>query len=365
MNSIKINNTPVRTSRNYNINNILINGFVFPSNNEFNNFNFKDFDSDNLKITNAVSDFKLTYGTGEILENQVKEHANCKIRIEILNSSDKENILNFIFDANNRCLINCIEIIANENIKANVTIRLANEYTDNDVESFYNGIITANLMKNSEVNLTFVNLLSGNAKSFISIENEIDSGAKLNYSIVDFGGSLSVSNYFVNLKGKESYNKVNTIYLGSSDEVIDMNYIAHVKGEKSRVFMDAQGAIKDKSKKHFKGTIDFKRGSKKSEGAENEFCMLLSDTAKSISLPMLLCDEEDVSGNHSAASGKADNKELFYLMSRGFNEQEAKTLLVYAKFNKVIENITNEELRKEILFEINKRLGSESFLFNN
>ena len=41
--------------------------------------------------------------------------------------------------------------------------------------------------------------------------------------------------------------------------------------------------------------------------------MLLSDKAKSKALPMLLCTEEDVEGNHSTATGKLDEKELFYI----------------------------------------------------
>lgn len=117
-----------------------------------------------------------------------------------------------------------------------------------------------------------------------------------------------------------------------------------------------QGALKDISKKHFKGTIDFKNGSKKAKGNENEFCMLLSDTARSIALPMLLCKEEDVEGNHSTAAGKIDEKTLFYLMSHGFNRNEAMKLVVKAKFNKILEKIQNQELREEILNEIDKRL---------
>lgn len=118
-----------------------------------------------------------------------------------------------------------------------------------------------------------------------------------------------------------------------------------------------QGALKDKAKKHFKGTIDFKKGAKKAKGNENEFCMLLSDTARSIALPMLLCSEEDVEGNHSSAAGKVDNKELFYIMSRGFSKEEAMKLIVRAKFNEILEQITDEELKEEIIDEINKRLG--------
>ena len=51
-----------------------------------------------------------------------------------------------------------------------------------------------------------------------------------------------------------------------------------------------------------------------------------------------------------------EEKELFYIMSRGFNLKEAMKLIVKAKFNKIIENIINERLKEEILEEIDKRL---------
>jgi hypothetical protein len=135
-----------------------------------------------------------------------------------------------------------------------------------------------------------------------------------------------------------------------------LNYIAELRGEKANIDIEVQGALSGTAKKHFKGTIDFKKGCKKSIGNENEACMLLSDTAKSLALPMLLCSEEDVEGNHSSSSGKADEKELFYIMTRGFSKKEAMKLLVRARFNKLLESISDDALRNEISFEIDKRL---------
>lgn len=85
--------------------------------------------------------------------------------------------------------------------------------------------------------------------------------------------------------------------------------------------------------------------------------MLLSDNARSIALPMLLCSEEDVEGNHSSAAGKIGNKELFYIESRGFDKLDAMKLMVRARFNKITQKIKNEELKNEILNEIDLRLS--------
>ena len=83
---------------------------------------------------------------------------------------------------------------------------------------------------------------------------------------------------------------------------------------------------------------------------------LLSNKAKSIALPMLLCTEEDVEGNHSTASGKVDMKQLFYLMTRGLSYKEAVKLIVKANFQKIIDRINDEELKNVILKEIDKKL---------
>ena len=86
--------------------------------------------------------------------------------------------------------------------------------------------------------------------------------------------------------------------------------------------------------------------------------MLLSNRAKSIALPMLLCTEEDVEGNHSTSSGKVDEKQLFYIMARGISYKEAVKLIVKSKFNKIIETVQDSELKEEsIMPKICAKMG--------
>ena len=201
-----------------------------------------------------------------------------------------------------------------------------------------------------------VNLLNSNTNNFLSIESIVEEGAKLEVVIIDLGGNITVTNYYTNLSGKFSSSNVDSIYLGKDEQKIDINYIAHLNGEKSNCNIEVQGALKDKAIKNFKGTIDFKTGAVKSIGAENEFCMLLSDKAKSKALPMLLCTEEDVEGSHSTATGKVDESELFYLMTRGFSKKESMKLIVKANFSAIIDKINDESLKEEIINEVDNRL---------
>ena len=345
---LKVNETPVRTSRNFNINNAKLKDINIPE-------TIENFENVNIigKVAYNVSSNNITYGLGNELIKQVQENANQNLKVVVEENINQNVKIDFNFDKQNLNLVDNIEIIANENTNSTIVIKYKSE---KDIQAYHNGIIRILAKKNSKLNIVVINLMNTVSNNFISFENLFEENAKVNYTIVDFGGKNSITNYYSNLVGDNSENIINGIYLGKEDQFFDLNYIAELRGKKSNIDIEIQGALKDTAKKHFKGTIDFKKGCKKATGNENEFCTLLSDKAKSIALPMLLCSEEEVEGNHSSAAGKVGEKELFYIMSRGFNIKEAMKLIVRAKFNKILENIENEDLKEEILNEIDTRL---------
>lgn len=353
MSILKINETPVRTSRNFNINNVKLEDIQIPENlKEFKGTTIVQNNS-NIKLSSNIEKYDITYGLGDFFTNQVLEKANKNINIEIDGSDEKNINIDNILSSDNLNLIDNVKILANENSKATIVIKYK---SDKNIEFFHNGIIKIIAKNNSNINVIIVNLLSETSNNFLSIDAELEESSKIKATIIDFGGKNSITNYYSNLIGDLSDNKLESIYLGKNNQLIDINYIAELRGKKSNIDINVQGALKDQAKKHFKGTIDFKKGCKKATGNENEECMLLSNKAKSIALPMLLCSEEDVEGNHSSSAGKVGEKELFYIMSRGFNFKEAMKLMVRAKFNKILENIKDENLKQEILDEINKKL---------
>lgn len=346
MEKLKLNETPVRTSRNFLINNIKLENVVIPEKLEmFQNVvvtGTKSFDKD-------INKQHLNYGLSEELEENVFYKANSQIAINV---KENDNIkVTYDFDDDNLQLVNQIDICATGN--ANIII----EYkSSTNKECFHNGVIKVFAKENAKLNITVINLLNSNSEHFEAMENILEDNSDLNYTIIDIGGKNSIQNYYSNIIGKSAKNDLKTIYLGSENQIKDINYIAELRGQKSFVDIDVQGALKENAKKNFKGTIDFKKGCKKAKGNENEFCMLLSEKAKSLALPMLLCTEDDVEGNHSTASGKVDKEQLFYIMTRGLSYKEAVKLIVRANFNKTIERILDEEVKQNIIKEIDERL---------
>ncbi len=342
-----LNETPVRTSRNFLINNIKLDNLEIPS--KLKEFNNVEIICDNTKVEEVENNFSLVYGIGKELEENSNKLCNNSIKLNI----DKKDDIRVIykFDDENDNLINKLEINASKD--CSITI----EYKSNTSKKcFHNGIIKVNCINNAKVKLVVVNLLNEKSLNFDSFENQLSENTNLEYTIIDIGAEKSVSNYYSNIVGNEAKNDLKTVYLATNNQLKDINYIAELRGKKTNIDINVQGAIKEKSKKNFKGTIDFKRGCKKAIGNENEYCMILSDDSKSIALPMLLCTEEDVEGNHSTASGRVEESELFYIMTRGLEYKEAVKLIVKARFNEIIERIKEADLREEILKEIDRRL---------
>lgn len=346
MEKLKLNETPVRTSRNFLINNIKLENVVIPEKLEmFQNVMVTGTESFNKDINKQ----HLNYGLSEELEENVFYKANSQIAINV---KENDNIkVTYDFDDDNLQLVNQIDICATGN--ANIII----EYkSSTNKECFHNGVIKVFAKENAKLNITVINLLNSNSEHFEAMENILEDNSDLNYTIIDIGGKNSIQNYYSNIIGKSAKNDLKTIYLCSENQIKDINYIAELRGQKSFVDIDVQGALKENAKKNFKGTIDFKKGCKQAKGNENEFCMLLSEKAKSLALPMLLCTEDDVEGNHSTASGKVDKEQLFYIMTRGLSYKEAVKLIVRANFNKTIERILDEEVKQNIIKEIDERL---------
>ena len=122
MKELVLNETPVRTARNFRINNIkLENVNISEISREFNNVIIKN-DSSKISISNDVSDFKLKYGLSKDLEKQVNLNANQKYKILIDSMSTKNIEIDFNFDNENIELIDNIEIEALSGAKANIIV---------------------------------------------------------------------------------------------------------------------------------------------------------------------------------------------------------------------------------------------------
>ena len=336
-----INETPLKTTNNFKINNLKIDLDIEEETINDLIINTKEINKLNIKAT-IKDNFNSKIGLS---------HDKYKsIEIDVLDTVN--NPVNISYDfTKSKYLVSEIIINLKENTNSSFIVDLSSKE-----KVFNNTKIIVQANNYSKSNITFINLLDKESINIISFENYLKESSEITHNFIDLGSNIKISNYYSELSGDNSKNYLNNMYFGSNNERIDMNY--HIKsiGKRTNSNILVQGALDENCIKSFKGTIDFIEGCTKSNGEENENCILLSNTSKSRSLPMLLCQEEDVTGSHGVSTGKIDITKLFYLMAKGISEEEAKKLILYANYQQVINNISDQETREKIVEEINKRI---------
>ena len=177
-------------------------------------------------------------------------------------------------------------------------------------------------------------------------------GASMKMVQIELGGGRVYIGTQPELIGDRSSFEAHAGYLGNDRKAIDVNYNAIQRGRRTDVKMSFDGVLKDRSEKAFRGTIDFRKGSKGSKGDEQENVLLLSDDVVNKTLPIILCEEEDVEGRHGASIGQLDDDILFYMASRGIDRKEAEQIMVRARLGAVVREIPDLPLRAELMNKI-------------
>lgn len=87
--------------------------------------------------------------------------------------------------------------------------------------------------------------------------------------------------------------------------------------------------------------------------------LVLSDGARADSVPNLEIETGEVVGaGHASTTGRFDDEHLFYLMSRGITEDEARQLVVRGFFAELLNKIPVESLKERLGQAIEARLGA-------
>lgn len=145
-------------------------------------------------------------------------------------------------------------------------------------------------------------------------------------------------------------------YLGQKQQTVDLNLVVDHWGQKTTSEINAAGALKDDARKTFRGTIDFKKGSAGSVGNEQETVLMLGDGVVNKTVPLILCAEENVVGNHGATIGELDEDTLFYFESRGISAAEAENIMARAAIERLARTLQNETAQAAVLTELEEVL---------
>ena len=228
------------------------------------------------------------------------------------------------------------------------------DYSSQDKEAAgFLGVSTRILAEEcARVNLVKTQLLGNEYIHFDDIGGACFENGAIRLITLELGAFKAWNGCYINLVGKQSDFTSDTGYYCSGEDNLDINFVADHRGKKTNALMQFKGVLMGNSQKTLRFTIDFKNGSSGSVGDEQEDTLLLSEDVVNRTMPIILCQEEDVDGRHGATIGQLGEDVLFYMQSRGIDEEEAKRIMIKARLDSVARLIPDDELMQRVQYFI-------------
>ena len=192
-----------------------------------------------------------------------------------------------------------------------------------------------------------------------SVGLEVHQDAAVDVKQYALGGSTIGLGLTANLVGARARLDLNNRYHATHEETLDINHLVRMRGTSTRAQLTESGVLNEAAKKTLRATIDLVRGAKDAQGNEIETVMILGDDVVNKTMPIILCDEDDVAGNHGATIGSVSPEQLDYLAARGLSHQAAEQLFVRALFEDAIINAPEEISHRVAVERCEAELGAE------
>ncbi|RME74174.1 MAG: Fe-S cluster assembly protein SufD, partial [Planctomycetota bacterium] len=223
-------------------------------------------------------------------------------------------------------------------------------------EGFRNGRLEILLEDNSSLHIGEIQGLSEKALYFWNGKALVGRDGRISSLFANFGASLLKNKLEVHLLKPGGEAKLNGVYFTSGRQHFDQRTVQYHDAPHTTSNLFYRGALKDKSHAVYQGLIDVEKRAVKTNAYQTNNNLLLTDHARADSIPSLEIKANDLKCSHGATVGKLDENQIFYLMTRGFSQEEARTLLIMGFFEEVIQE-TPKELHRIIKGKVAQKLG--------
>ncbi len=215
-------------------------------------------------------------------------------------------------------------VLLNDGAEATVVVILSSQ---EDAQLTCGARLRLDLSDYARVHLFVYTTLHDGYQGLVDVGARLQDSAQLDAHFFLLGAGLTAVGIRTENVGFRSGVTVDARYLARGDEKLDFNSHLALSGRKSTADLTAYGVLADRAEKTLRDTIDLLHGGKGAEGNENETVLLAGKDVLNRSVPIVLCDEDDVVGNHGASIGSISADQLAYLETRGLSPEDAKALL--------------------------------------
>lgn len=216
-----------------------------------------------------------------------------------------------------------------------------------------------------------IDVKSGAQLEFVSIQEwdrtavhasnhrmNVEKDAKLKHIAITLGGDLVRICPDIELDNPGAEVELFGVYFTDTDQHQEHRLFVNHSAENCRSDVHYKGALQgQQAHAVWIGDVLIGKQAFNTDSYEQNRNLVLNEGAKADSVPNLEIENGEIAGaGHASATGRFDEEQLFYLLSRGIPEDIARKMVVHGFFAEVIRQIGIEEIEERLLHAIDARL---------
>ena len=194
------------------------------------------------------------------------------------------------------------------------------------------------------------------AREFLLQRATLARGATLTMANINLGAALSKAHLVTKLHGEHASAKLYGFVFGHDQQHIDQHTLQDHRAPHTMSDLHFRAALQDRSRMVYTGLIRIAKEAQQTNAYQANHNLLLSQTARAETIPMLEILADDVQCKHGASTGPIDDEQAFYLMSRGVPREAAQRLIVMGFIEPIIQQVPFAPLQQRLREEIEGNL---------
>lgn len=215
-------------------------------------------------------------------------------------------------------------IVVDENAKLNLI-----QKSGSDKRADVAGMLFSIYLKdNSQLNLSSLQNLSQDTTLLINQTAFLGRDSNINWSTGTLGAKQIKATRNIELAGEGASANDIEVFFGNNEQHFELYTNIYHRVPHTTGYSTTKGVLDDSSKALTQGLAKIQKSAPGSDSYLGEHIILMSPNAKAEPMPFMEIDTNDVKAKHSGFVSQLDEEKVFYLQSRGVEENEARKLII-------------------------------------
>ncbi|MBD3330420.1 hypothetical protein GF354_02715 [Candidatus Peregrinibacteria bacterium] len=193
-----------------------------------------------------------------------------------------------------------------------------------------------------------------------NLDFEIQKNEKQLFVLFPKKGTDETKQINFNFTGENAYVYIIAFIISTDTDSFPIKINSNISHKNCTSRINIRTVLFNKSQIDLKANIFVDKNANGSEARLSHKTLMMSEAAKTQTLPSLEIKCSDIKASHSATIGKINESEVFYLQSRGINKKDAKIILIKGFMESQISKIADKSLAEDIAQRIDEALPCTS-----